>query len=50
MSNSGNHNRLIVILIPQSREKDLADEASRMLSMKDGPKFYEGFLAPLGMT
>jgi len=52
MSNSPNHNcsHLRVILIPQSREKDLAHEAGDTLDEKRNPAPYERFLAPLGMT
>ena len=51
MSNSPNHNcaHLVVILIPQSREKDLAHEAWDTLDEKRDPISYERFLAPLGM-
>jgi hypothetical protein len=52
ISNSPNHNsaHLAVILIPQSREKDLAHEAWDTLDEKRDPTPYERFLAPLGMT
>jgi hypothetical protein len=33
-----------------SEAKDLRDEAWGALNKKSGPKSYEGFLAPLGMT
>jgi hypothetical protein len=51
MSNSLDHNcaQLAVTLIPQSREKDLAHEASDTLEKKCVPS-YERFLASLGMT
>jgi hypothetical protein len=52
MSKSGNHNcvRPAVILIPQSREKDLAHEAQDTLDKKSNPTSYERFLGLLGMT
>jgi hypothetical protein len=51
MSNSLHHNcaQLAVMLIPQSRDKDLAHEASDTLEKKCVPS-YERFLASLGMT
>ena len=51
MGDRPNHNSLLtVILIPQSREKDLAHEALGWLDEKCDPTPYESVLAPLGMT
>ena len=52
MSDGPNHNcaHLTVLLIPQSREKDLAHEAWDTLDKKRDPRPCERFLAPLGMT
>jgi len=52
MGDRPNHNcaLLTVILIPQSREKDLAHEALDWLDEKRDPTPYESVLAPLGMT